>query len=747
MSAIVKEAQEWLNATYAGKPGFIQAPDTGLPGTRTSESLVSAMQIELGMSSVTGFFGDLTSQKCDEAPLAIGSKGNRVKLLQYGLYCKGYDPHASDGVFTEDTQNALLQIQRDAGMEGGLLSTSAKGLQCKAVLGVDEYKLLSGGDSRIRAIQQQLNRSYLQYTGLSPCDGIYSRGTNAALIYAIQAEEGLPVDVSTGTFGPTTTSCCPDIPYMGGQRDYNGNAYSDRSISSFILLFQYSLYCNGYDPGEFNGVVDEQTKQAMHTFQQEHILEVRDNIGINEWMGLLVSTGNPNRKVSGCDCASRITPEIAKKLKEANYYVVGRYLTGDVVSSSGRVSKNLLRPEMKTIFDAGLRLFVIYQDARQYYIENPSEENIYHYFNEEQGYADAEKAFSVAKSLGVPRNEIIYFAVDYDFMAGEVESKIKPYFEAINRYAREAGNPFRIGIYGARNTCTIIRNAGYSVSSFVSDMSTGYSGNLGFPLPEDWAFDQIKEMDKNESGFGIALDNDVVSGRYYGFHSFEKEHDDEWDLISGNGTAEYLTYGPDDEVPVYWAKVKNSDGSYSAKYPMYSSLKADQFYSIRRHNDTKPDSSKDDIYYIYFRDSNGMLNAGYIDRKDRQEFDIRGFAEVRILRDRITGNSSSYVIPNPDPDDEIDWRIEFIITKPLTVYMQRTGDDFITKTILTSGTKVRVEINSTTGASNPNSIQVIEYQDTSGEWHYFLEKGVAFLDLGFEYGVTPEDRATITQYI
>ena len=112
---------------------------------------------------------------------------------------------------------------------------------------------------------------------------------------------------------------------------------------------------------------------------------------------------------------------------------------------------------MKTIFDAGLRLFVIYQDARQYYIENPSEENIYHYFDAEQGYADAEKALSVAKSLGVPRNEIIYFAVDYDFMAGDVESKIKPYFEAINRYAREAGNPIRIGIYGARNTCTIIR--------------------------------------------------------------------------------------------------------------------------------------------------------------------------------------------------------------------------------------------------------------------------------------------------
>lgn len=90
MSDIVKEAQQWLNATYAGKSGFIQVPDTGIPGTRTSESFVSAMQIELGMSSVTGYFGDFTSQKCDEAPLTVGSTGNRVKLLQYGLYCKGY---------------------------------------------------------------------------------------------------------------------------------------------------------------------------------------------------------------------------------------------------------------------------------------------------------------------------------------------------------------------------------------------------------------------------------------------------------------------------------------------------------------------------------------------------------------------------------------------------------------------------------------------------------------------------------
>ena len=50
----------------------------------------------------------------------------------------------------------------------------------------------------------QFNRKYEAYTGLVPCDGVYGRNTNKALIYAIQAEEGLPVGTATGNFGPTT---------------------------------------------------------------------------------------------------------------------------------------------------------------------------------------------------------------------------------------------------------------------------------------------------------------------------------------------------------------------------------------------------------------------------------------------------------------------------------------------------------------------------------------------------------------
>ena len=42
--------------------------------------------------------------------------------------------------------------------------------------------------------------------------------------------------------------------------------------------------------------------------------------------------------------------------------------------------------------------------------------------------------------------------------------------------------------------------------SLVSGMSWGYSGNLGFPLPDNWSFNQIREYEF-QSGWG--LDHDI----------------------------------------------------------------------------------------------------------------------------------------------------------------------------------------------------------------------------------------------
>ena len=42
--------------------------------------------------------------------------------------------------------------------------------------------------------------------GLMPCDGHYSRDTNKALIYALQAEEGMDTNTANGYFGVRNNS-------------------------------------------------------------------------------------------------------------------------------------------------------------------------------------------------------------------------------------------------------------------------------------------------------------------------------------------------------------------------------------------------------------------------------------------------------------------------------------------------------------------------------------------------------------
>ena len=727
MSQEVLEAQQWLNSTYGSDSGYKHVDETGYPGTATSQALVSALQIELNLSSVTGTFGSLTLAACDKEPLYIGISGNKVKILQYGLYCKGYDANATDGTFSADTQNALVEIQQDAGLTGSQLSNKADGLCMKAVLGVDEYKQVSRGDSKIRVMQQSLNHNYLSYTGLCPCDGVYSRGTVTALIYAIQAEEHLPLGVANGSFGPKTKTCCPDIPYAQNQTDYSNNVYSSTSIVQFTKLAQFAMYCIGhnpysalqtdnskYDPGDFNGQFNDLTKQALHKFQTDVALTVRDEIGIDEWMSLIVSTGNPDRPSNVCDCATRLDYETATEIYNKGYRFIGRYLTGDIVDKihNVRVAKNLLRSEMSYIFDASLRLFVIFQDARQFYVENPNQD-LSDYFTEARGYADAEKAFSSAKTLGVPRDEIIYFAVDYDFMESQVNSSVIPYFKGVHDYANAANNIFKVGIYSSRNTCTLVKNAGYTVSSFVSDLSTKYSGNMGYALPEDWAFDQIAEY-KPGVYVSIDIDTDATSGRYSGFAGFESTYDDKLDKISQNGTVQVFTEGPsgvtNPTIPVYWSKIKDSSGKYVAKYPMYDSIPETAFFSERKHNENRTDVDKDSIYYVYFRDVGGRLNAGYIDESDfgtgMQYYNCSEFQFCQVFR----GGSAGTGTLNPiAPVENIE--IEFLLTQPLLCFRKVDFPETYEQLkigILPSGTKIKIPFDAVSGAAYPYLIQAIE---------------------------------------
>lgn len=248
-------AQEWLNETYTGKYTYKPLTLNGKTGYTTVKALIIALQIELEIGNDSnGTFGEKTTSKCPTISRSNpGNNSNIIKILQHGLFCKGYGTYDLYGTFGKETENAIKELESDAGLDKTGIVTP---LIFKTVLNTDPLKKnIRYGDSNIRVIQQALNNKYNKYFGIIPTDGIYERKTNKALIYALQAEEGLSTSVANGHFGTSTKKLCPSLTY-GDSR------------SSFVKLLQYALYCNGYPSNrEFDGVYGDEVKSAVTKFQ------------------------------------------------------------------------------------------------------------------------------------------------------------------------------------------------------------------------------------------------------------------------------------------------------------------------------------------------------------------------------------------------------------------------------------------------------------------------------------------------
>ncbi|MCR3761736.1 DUF1906 domain-containing protein [Clostridium felsineum] len=489
MDQLVLKIQQWLNKTYSGKTGYTQIPEDGVTGWGTIKGLIIGLQIELGISSPNGSFGPATSAAFKN--LEVGStKINQVYILQGALFCKGYNPGGFTGTFGDNTKRAVVQLQSDAGLSNQIGVVTP--LLMKSLLSMDAFVLLNydeyNGDPNIRIIQQNLNHDYSSNNyfasniGLVPCDGIYGRSTNKALLYALQIEEG--ISVPNGVFGPTTKNRCP-ILSLGSTN------------TKFIYLLQYTLYCNGFNPNGFTGQFESGTKEAVTNFQNFTCLSADGTVGMQTWASLLVSTGDSSRKGTMCDCSTTITNAKAKTLVTNGYKSVGRYLTGKFKMTAN---------ELNIISNSGLKVFPIFETGG-YKLE---------YFTSLQGNKDAKNAISLASSFGFDSGTIIYFCVDYDALGTDINNAILPYFSEIYQVFKRTGTTYKIGIYAPRSVCSKVSDAGYSCSSFVCDMSSGFSGNLGYPLPKDWSIDQISTISLGIGDGAIEIDNNISSGRDLG---------------------------------------------------------------------------------------------------------------------------------------------------------------------------------------------------------------------------------------
>ncbi|MCU1529186.1 MAG: hypothetical protein JWP75_2949, partial [Frondihabitans sp.] len=294
-------------------------------------------------------------------------------------------------------------------------------------------------------------------------------------------EIGMADGVANGNFGPGT---------QAGLKSSGGiSSGSSDGGTAFVSLFQLALAFNGYDVTR-SGVFSAATRTTTLDFQRFLEIAATGDGDYGTWAALLVSTGDPDRPVSMIDTTSTMSPAFSAQMKQAGYDIVGRYLTV--------TGKAIARGELDTIFTAGLRVVPIFQN-----FNNGPE-----YFTRALGLDHGRQAAIRARQLGFQGGTTIFFAVDYDAFATEIDLLIAPYFQGVAEgLSVSVEKKYGVGVYATRNIGARIAERGLASSVWVSGMSTGYSGNLGFAMPPTWSYNQIQEV------HSLNIDRNAVSSR------------------------------------------------------------------------------------------------------------------------------------------------------------------------------------------------------------------------------------------
>lgn len=471
MDKMVQKVQTWLMEHYNGKDRFetIKEEDIdGIAGTGTVRRLIEALQIELNENFntkiiVDGSFGLGTLKGL---PAIIG-KGynipNIVCIIQGSLWCKGYSAGEIDGIYGDGVVAGVRRFQRDAGInEDGIIRPYI----LQGIMNTDGYAFSNNSNSRksdIHRIQLAMNKYYGLKIGLTAPNGDWDKKSQRNFIKCCQSEWG--ISAVDGVWGDNTMKSAPTL-------SKNVNGYKASKI-----LLQMALTLSGNYNGEFTGIFDDTTYKAVYNFQDTMEIGADGVVGKGTWASLLSTRGNTSRKAKAFDTNVRLTSETAMKYKNLGYTDVGRYLTN---VKNGVLDKRITPEELDVIKKTGLKVFPIFQ---KYGREND-------YFTQNQGETDGKEAMLAAINLGFPSTVTIYFAIDYDIYKSDIDKYIVPYFKGIHK---AMGKSYSIGVYGPRAVCNLLYENKLAEYSFVSDMSSGFSSNIGEVMPVNWAYEQFFE--------------------------------------------------------------------------------------------------------------------------------------------------------------------------------------------------------------------------------------------------------------
>ncbi|MFB6848200.1 glycoside hydrolase domain-containing protein [Streptomyces sp. NPDC056373] len=500
--AMVLKAQRFVNSVYGSRTGTT-VKETGEADWATLYALTRALQYELGITAFSDNFGPTTLSTLTATYPKLDAdtvpSSDFCRIIQSGLYCKGYDGGDLDGTYGTRVREAVTRLKTDMGVEQVYPGAALTPKVFKALLTMDSYAPGAPGTGQVRAVQQWLNGRYVnrQDFFVTACDGLVSRDTAKALLFGVQYELGMADGTANGNFGPGTQSGLKAHPVTQG----------DKGV--FVQLFSAGMVLNRR-PAALTDTFDSSLAAAVRAFQTFAALPATGDGDFATFASLLASFGDQSCPARACDTTTRITPARAASLKAAGIAYVGRYLTNP--SATSLPEKAIQPGELDTFAQQGLRCFPIYQTV------NGDASDFDYVAGRTAGYA----AVNAARDHGFRRGTRIFFAVDFDAIDAEITANVLPHFKGVKEAMADSGHPYEIGVYGSRNVCARVGEAGCSTASFVAGMSAGFEGNAGHPLPGDWAYDQFVVRTLGSGEGQLEIDADNASGRDTGQGAFDR---------------------------------------------------------------------------------------------------------------------------------------------------------------------------------------------------------------------------------
>ena len=154
-------------------------------------------------------------------------------MIQCALFCKGYAAGGITGIYYTSGVNAVKKMQENAGLE---VTGKIDWKVWSGLLSLNWFTKVSGGDSNIVLIQQQLNSDWSDVIGVGPCDGIASRQTILSLVGAL-TYNGKVFDISYNAGNCPRTGTQEYLCWSIGRK-----FYYDFTTCGFLSVWERSPY-------------------------------------------------------------------------------------------------------------------------------------------------------------------------------------------------------------------------------------------------------------------------------------------------------------------------------------------------------------------------------------------------------------------------------------------------------------------------------------------------------------------------